>query len=247
MEKKRYFLDLSYHGGDFHGWQRQPESISVQEKLESALSTALRQPIEVTGCGRTDTGVHASEYYAHFDCAGSMDESLLRKVNALCGKSIAVHRFILVADTAHARYDASSRSYRYHIHFRENPFKLDTSWYWKHSPPNFEKMQQAAELLLRQKDFASFCKTNSDAKTTLCDVRSAQWKAEEAEAVFEITADRFLRGMVRLITGALMEVGQGKVSLEEFEKSLKAGVRIGHAISVPAQGLFLHSIRYPYL
>ncbi|MFT7588168.1 MAG: tRNA pseudouridine38-40 synthase, partial [Limisphaerales bacterium] len=243
----RYFIELAYHGAPFHGWQRQPQSPSVQQAIEEALATVLRKPVEILGCGRTDTGVHASNYYAHFDTDEALNSETLKSVNALCGKNIVLQKFHPVDPGAHARFDATSRSYQYHIHFNENPFILQTSWYWYHYKPNFDLMMEAAASLLEFEDFNSFCKSRSDAKTTICKLSRVEWEISEDAAVLHISSDRFLRGMVRLITGALIEVGQKKLSISDFKSQVKAGIRVGSALSVPAHGLFLSDIQYPYI
>ena len=212
----RYFLRLAYRGAPFHGWQVQPNAVSVQGEVEKAMSVVLRTHISVVGAGRTDTGVNARTMYAHFDFEGELPEKgrLLVSLNRLLGRDIAVHDIIPVHAGAHARFDASERSYKYFVSFEKTPFFYPLSW---HCPNGLDitLMNEAARLLLDTADFTSFAKLHSDAKTNICKVTKAEWSLEgESIAVFTITADRFLRNMVRAIVGTLIEVGRGKLSLE---------------------------------
>ncbi len=263
----RYFLRLAYNGERFHGWQSQPNAISVQQKIEEALSIVLRLPISVTGAGRTDTGVHAREMYAHFDCPLLIEEKhrLLLSLNRLLGKDIAIYDIIPVADDAHARFDAIERTYKYFVTFEKTPFLYPFCW---HSPSNLdlEKMNEAASLLLKEDDFTSFAKLHSDAKTNICDVRKAIWEPignagsetkKDTEtlfpslisngAVFTISADRFLRNMVRAVVGTLVDVGRGKLSVEKFKEIISKKDRCSAGVSMPANALFLWEVKYPYL
>jgi tRNA pseudouridine38-40 synthase len=243
----RYFLHLSYNGTRFCGWQRQPQNLSVQEKLEEGLAILLRQPIEVTGCGRTDAGVHARAYIAHFDWVGVFPTHFLERLNKLIGRDIAVIGIEPVADDAHARFDAIARSYEYHIGFVKNPFGQETEWFYPFPIENLDrdKMQAAAKLLLNYKEFAPFCRTRSDAKTMICELSRSEWIFEENSAVYHVTSNRFLRGMVRMIVGACVNVGLSQVTMEELRSALDDQRMIVKSYSVPAEGLYLTKIVYP--
>lgn len=257
----RYFLELSYNGSGFHGWQSQPNAISVQETVEKALSTILREEISITGAGRTDTGVHALQMYAHFDFPIILNDfnKLILSLNHLVGKNISIKRIFPVKDDAHARFDANKRTYKYFINFTKNPFLKDFCW---HSPSflNLRSMNSASEILLNTSDFTSFAKLHSDAKTNICEVIEAYWCPinEDKEAinflgnindgiVFTITADRFLRNMVRAIVGTLVDVGRGKLSINDVEKIIESKNRCSAGSSMPSNALFLWHISYPYL
>lgn len=243
----RYFLRLAYDGTDYHGWQRQPNGTSVQQTLEDALSVILQERTDITGAGRTDAGVHASEMYAHFDTRGVTEPSrLLTSLNRMVGNAISVTELIPVKDDAHARFDAISRSYRYYISLKKNPFKFRFS-HFMNQKPDIETMNEAARLLLETKDFTSFAKLHSDAKTNICKVTEAYWEYDSGEEVikFNITADRFLRNMVRAVVGTLIEVGRGKLTLSGFKDVITKRDRCEAGVSMPAKGLFLTEIKYP--
>lgn len=249
----RYFLELSYDGTDFHGWQRQPNALSVQQRIEEALTTVMRKVTPIVGAGRTDTGVHARRMYAHFDTDKLIErpDAFLRGLNRMVGQSIALRRLILVADDAHARFDATERSYKYFVIFEKSPFLRDSSW-WSPAALDVDKMNQAAGLLLNVDDFTSFSKLHTDVKTNICDVRHACWESYENPLgvpgiVFTIKADRFLRNMVRAVVGTLVDVGRGKLSLEEFTAVIDAKDRCAAGTSMPAEGLFLWDVKYPYI
>ncbi|MCM1005071.1 MAG: tRNA pseudouridine(38-40) synthase TruA [Prevotella sp.] len=244
----RYFLRLAYNGAEFCGWQRQPNAIGVQQRIEEALSKVLRAETPIVGAGRTDAGVHAACMYAHFDCSSAIErnDSFLRSLNHMCGRNIAFYELIKVADDAHARFDATSRTYKYYISEEKTPFGYPYCWQLS-TPLDFEAMNRAAQELIKTDDFTSFAKLHSDAKTNICDVTHAYWQREGHSRVFTITADRFLRNMVRSVVGTLTEVGRGKMSLEEFKAVIKAKDRCAAGTSVPAQGLFLYRITYPYI
>lgn len=239
---------MAYKGTHFHGWQRQPNGFSVQEAIEKALHILLKQAIETIGCGRTDTGVHAAEYYLHFDVQEPItDTSFLKSLNALCGKDIAIYELIEVTPEAHARFDATERTYYYHVHFVKNPF-LEESSNFLSFKPSFDLMNKAAASLLQHRDFGSFCKAGAQSATTLCKVSAAEWICiNEQQWYFKITADRFLRNMVRAIVGTLLDVGYRKLKLAEFEQIIQDQNRSSAGMSVPAKGLFLQQIKYPYL
>lgn len=243
----RFFLDLSYDGTNFHGWQRQPNAVSVQQTIEDALSVILREKKEIVGAGRTDTGVHASCMFAHFDAEEIPDKKkFLSSLNRMVGHEIAINNIFPVPDDAHARFDAVSRTYHYHIGSRKNPF----SYPYAHQMtrlPDVDKMNESAEILLQTEDFSSFAKLHSDAKTNLCDVTEARWEydCKNGNLTFVITANRFLRNMVRAIVGTLVEVGTGKLSLDGFKEVIQKKDRCAAGTSMPAKGLFLTRIVYP--
>lgn len=241
----RFFLEIAYSGTPFHGWQRQTNAISVQQCVEEALETVLRHETLVTGCGRTDTGVHASQYFLHFE-AEHVPERFLFSLNGVLPSSVSTIKLMEVSAEAHARFDASSRTYEYHIHQRKDPF-LDGLSAAVYADLDIDAMNSAAQLLLDHSDFASFCKVGSDVKTTLCDVTHVSWRHEDHRLVFEISANRFLRNMVRAIVGTLLDVGMGKTSVLQFEEILKAGDRTRAGKSAAACGLYLTRVEYPFL
>lgn len=240
----RYFIELSYKGTEYHGWQIQPDANSVQEEIQTAISKILQENIEIVGAGRTDAGVHASQMFAHFDSARELNTDFVYKFNSLLPNDIVIHSISTVADDAHARFDAISRSYEYHIWLGRNPFLLETSWQLYRQELDIERMNLAAKLLLDYTDFECFSKVKTDVKTFNCEVTEAVWKQEDAKLVFHITANRFLRNMVRAIVGTLLEVGQGKKTVDDFKKVIESKKRSEAGLSVPAQGLFLTQVRY---
>jgi len=243
----RYFVAFAYNGKNYCGWQYQPHSPSVQETLNKALSTLLRTPIDVTGAGRTDTGVHATQMYAHFDYDGQIDSDALNKrVNAFLPKDIVVYRFIPLHDEAHARFDATSRSYEYHIHTFKDAFINEGSWFNFH-PLDVDKMNEAAQALFDYIDFKCFSKTHTDVKTFNCKITEARWEQHGNKLVFHISADRFLRNMVRAIVGTLVEVGLGKSTVQDVRNIIESRDRNKAGFSVPAHGLYLTKVIYPYL
>ncbi len=243
----RYFIEFAYNGKDYCGWQYQPHSPSVQETLNKALSILLRKEIDVVGAGRTDTGVHATQMFAHFDYEEVIDgEALTKRLNAFLPKDIVVYRFIHLHDEAHARFDATSRTYEYHIHTFKDAFVAEGSWYNFH-PLDVDKMNEAAKILFEYIDFKCFSKTHTDVKTFNCKVIEAQWQQNGTRLVFTITADRFLRNMVRAIVGTLVNVGLGKINLHDFRQIIESRDRSAAGFSVPAHGLYLTKVKYPYL
>lgn len=257
----RYFLELSYNGASFHGWQSQPNAISVQSTIEKGLSTILKEKIGIIGAGRTDSGVHARQMYAHFDFNGNLNdnERFLLSLNSLVGKNIEIKKLFIVDNEAHSRFDATERTYKYIVNFHKNPFLKDFCW---HSPTylDIDKMNEASEILLNTQDFTSFAKLHSDTKTNFCDVRKAIWKpiSQDKEVydflgnlsegiVFTISADRFLRNMVRAIVGTLVEVGRHKLSINDFKCIIEEKNRCAAGSSMPANALFLWHISYPFL
>lgn len=241
----RYFVTLSYDGTRFHGWQVQPNGISVQGELQRALSLLLRTDIQVTGAGRTDAGVHAAMMVAHFDSDADIDErQLTYKLNKLLPQDIAVQRVEAVSGDLHARFSATSRTYYYYIHTEKIPFRRHYSCEL-HYPLDFALMNQAAAMLLCYEDFGAFCKSHADVKTTLCHVTHAAWKQlSPSEWRFEITANRFLRNMVRAVVGTLIEVGRGRMTLDDFRKVIDGKRRTEAGESMPAHALFLVDITY---
>ncbi|MGX8713828.1 MAG: tRNA pseudouridine(38-40) synthase TruA [bacterium] len=282
----RYFIHLAYNGANYNGWQTQPGLPTVQQTIETALSTLLRQPIAVVGCGRTDTGVHASDFYAHFtytpaltgtpsNLEGELDcGQLVFKLNNLLPPDIAIYDIFLVADNAHARYDAMARTYQYHVSDRRLPFRQGQYCriYFK---PDIDKMNEAAKVLMEYDDFTSFAKLHTQVKTNICHLTQAEWSeipvsyssttvergcrteptahhpspklGEELEWVFTIRSNRFLRNMVRSVTGTLLDVGRGKLTIEGLREIIEKKDRCAAGVSMPACGLFLTKVEYPYL
>ena len=241
----RYFIELSFQGTNYHGWQIQPNAKTVQESLEKALSLLIKSPISLIGAGRTDAGVHAKQMFAHFDTPSPIDEKeLVYKLNSFLPPDIAIHQIFRVPEEAHARFDALSRSYTYYIHNQKDPFLTDFSWYTKNKL-DLNKMNEAAKILLKHKDFKSFSKSKTDVKTYLCKIEKAYWEKKDHQLIFHITADRFLRNMVRAIVGTLIEVGQGKMDIHDFDNIIKQKDRTKAGFSVPAKGLYLNKIIYP--
>lgn len=241
----RYFICFSYFGKHYHGWQKQPNAITVQEVLEDALSKLLGKTIDVMGAGRTDAGVHAKQMYAHFDFTEIEDtHNLVFRLNAFLPKDIAVENVFQVADEAHARFDAVSRTYEYWIIQKKNPFFAQQAYLVKY-PLAIDKMNEAAKLLLDCKDFECFSKSNTDVNTFLCDIKEVHWEYVNDVLVFKITADRFLRNMVRAIVGTLLEVGLGKMDLGTVKAILKSKDRRNAGASAPAKGLYLTKVLYP--
>lgn len=245
---KRYFIRLSYNGSPFHGWQSQPNAVSVQETLEKALSTVLRSDTKVVGAGRTDTGVNARMMIAHFDADNSIAEPglIVKRLNSIVGKDIAIHDIFPVHDDAHSRFDAVSRTYKYFIHSHKSPFLYPFSWYCSF-PLNFDLMNEAAKQLLKYNDFTSFSKLHTDVATNNCKIKDAVWTCEGEQHVFTVTADRFLRNMVRAIVGTLVEVGREKITVADFCRIIELKDRCRAGTSMPGNALFLWSIEYPYL
>ena len=241
----RYFIHLSYDGTRYHGWQKQPNAVTVQGELERGLSLILRRDVNIVGAGRTDTGVHARQMAAHFDVAEPIDhQQVACRLNRLMPPDIAVHRIEPVSDDMHARFSAKARTYHYYIHTHKSPFlrsySLET-----HYNLDFRLMNEAAAHLLTVSDFASFCKAGSDVKTTLCKVTTARWvEYNPGEWYFEITADRFLRNMVRAVVGTLVDVGRGRITLQEFRQVVESRRRSEARESMPPQALFLEKVEY---
>lgn len=241
----RYFIKLAYKGTNYSGWQIQPNAPSVEATIETALSTILSEAIDIVGCGRTDTGVHAKEYYAHFDFEGDFPKAFVPRLNKFLPKDIVIFEIKKVSDEAHARFGATHRAYQYHIVFDKNPFEIETAWsYYNARNLDVEKMQEAAQLLLNYKEFEPFCKAGHQSNTVLCDVRRAEWEIKEDRLVFHIAANRFLRGMVRLIVGACINIGIGKITIKDLKTAMDTQTTVKKSYSVPAEGLYLCDIRY---
>ena len=254
----RYFIELSYDGTAYHGWQVQPNGVSVQGTIQQALATMLRTDVPITGAGRTDTGVHASMMVAHFDWSeplpvppargtGNKQEPLdylTYRLNGILPRDIAIHRIYPVGDDMHARFSAIARTYYYYVHTRKSPFLNNYSWRLVHEP-DFEAMNRAAETLFDYTDFTSFSKVNTDTKTNNCRIMRAEWvQLGPHDWRFEIQADRFLRNMVRAIVGTLMEVGRGTLTIDGFRQVIEQKDRCVAGDSVPARGLFLEEVKY---
>lgn len=243
----RFFIEFSYKGTRFHGWQSQPNAISVQQVLTEALQLMLKESLEIVGAGRTDAGVHARQMYAHFDTNYTFDSTILvKKLNSYLPKDIAIHQITLVSDEAHARFDATSRTYEYYVHQRKNPFLKDLSWHCPH-PLNSNLMNEAAKILLEYTDFECFSKTHTDVYTYNCNVTEAFWEKKNDQLIFTITANRFLRNMVRAVVGTLIQIGMEKKPVEAMHDIIQSKDRGKAGFSVPADGLFLTKVKYPYL
>ena len=243
----RYFIRFAYDGTAFHGSQRQPNGITVQETMEQALAMIFREEIPLTFAGRTDAGVHAREMYTHFDIGCQLPDAghICFRLNGILPDSIAIFDIYPVTDDAHARFSAVRRTYEYHIVDHKDPF-LCTQATRVRPGLNFAAMNEAAQLLIGKQDFASFCRTNTDVKTTICDLTHAEWRElGNGHAVFTIAADRFLRNMVRAVVGTLFEVGRGKMTKEQFAEVIAQHNRCAAGDSAPAEGLFLTHIDYP--
>ena len=243
----RYFLRFAYDGTAFHGSQRQPNGVTVQETMEQALAMIFREPIPLTFAGRTDAGVHAREMYAHFDIGCQLPDAghICFRLNGILPDSIAIFDIFPVTDDAHARFSAVRRTYEYHIVDHKDPFLCQQATRVRPGL-DFDAMNEAAQLLIGKQDFASFCRTNTDVKTTICDLTRAEWREQgNGHAVFTIAADRFLRNMVRAVVGTLFEVGRGKMTKEQFAEVIAQHNRCAAGDSAPAEGLFLVQIDYP--
>ncbi|MGA1976691.1 MAG: tRNA pseudouridine(38-40) synthase TruA [Bacteroidales bacterium] len=245
--KTRYFIFISYKGTAFHGWQLQPNSVTIQELLDEALNKILNEEINTTGAGRTDTGVHALAFCAHFDSVRpdlSSDGNLIFRLNRYLPKDISVSYILKVRPDANARFSAISRTYKYYISRKKNPFTNDSSWYI-HGNIDIKTMNDTCGILMKHSDFTSFSRLHSDTRTNICKILSAAWEENNDILIFTIKADRFLRNMVRAIVGTIVETGRGKTTLKEFEEIILARDRARAGKSAPAKGLFLADIEYP--
>lgn len=243
----RYFLEIAYKGTQYSGWQLQPNQPTVQAAIEKALFTVLRRETGVLGCGRTDAGVHASQYFLQFDTPEKLDSgNLVYRLNGLLDYDVAVKRIIPVSSDAHARFDATERTYQYFIHNQKNPFLQDRSLYVSEKI-DLDAMNKASELLLENEDFESFSKVHTEVNNFNCNVSHAKWSQLQDQWMFEITANRFLRNMVRAVVGTLLDVGSGKITFSDFEEVIQSRSRSRAGKSVAARGLFLTSVKYPYI
>lgn len=244
----RYFIKLTYSGANYCGWQIQPHCSSVQETISISLEKLVREPIKLVGCGRTDTGVHATCFYAHIDLNSTLDQDQVKyKLNKMLPDDISIQSIFQVDHVVHARFDAEKRTYNYYVHQHKDPFKVGKSWYYPYAL-DVQAMNKAAERLIGELDFTSFSKLHTDVKTNICNLTYAKWEEiEEGVLVFTITANRFLRNMVRAVVGTLIEVGRGKMLPENIDQVLKDKNRASAGVSVPPQGLFLSDVQYPFL
>ena len=243
----RYFIKLAYNGTNYHGWQSQPNASSVQETLNKAISIILNTEITLMGAGRTDTGVHAKEMYAHFDFETPFDiQNLVHKLNSYLPKDIVIYTVIAVHDEAHARFDATKRTYEYHINTFKDAFLPNESWYFHHVL-DIDLMNEASNILFNHTNFQCFSKVNTDVNTFDCTIFEAHWKKENDKLIFTISANRFLRNMVRAIVGTMVNIGLHKITLDDFKMIILSKNRDKAGFSVPAHGLFLTKIDYDYL
>ena len=253
----RYFIELAYKGTNYHGWQYQPGVVSVQETINKSLSILLKTNIDIVGAGRTDTGVHAKQMFAHFDSEVELKENqLIQKLNSFLPNDISVNALIKVTDEAHARFDATKRTYQYHIHTAKDVFEKEGSYFFQ-TPLDIKKMNAACKILFKHSDFECFSKVNTDVKTFNCVIFEANWKLIKTKKsmgnkgvnklVFTISADRFLRNMVRAIVGTMLNIGAGKINIEDFERIIESKDRSQAGFSVPAHALYLTKIDYEYL
>lgn len=241
----RYFFFLSYKGTKYHGWQVQPNANTIEAEISKALHTLFKESIPIVGSGRTDTGVHAKEQVFHADIHQKLDyQSTIQKLNGILPKDIVINDIKPVSDSAHARFDAELRSYEYHIRFKRTPFNKD-EFHYLPQVPNKEVINTACQALLGEHDFTSFSKVKTEVNNFRCTIFSAKWEQNETEAVFYVSANRFLRGMVRAMVGTLLNLGLNKISIDEFHAILAANNRSRAGQSVPAQGLYLCEVRYP--
>lgn len=241
----RYFLQLSYNGKNYSGWQRQENAVSVQEVLEDNLSKIFASTIEIIGCGRTDAGVHAHEYFTHFDTDKNIPDSFLYRINSMLPDDIAIHEFFEVKPDLHARFDAINRTYKYFIHFEKNPF-LEEKSFLLNQKPDIDKMNHCIQHLFGEHDFSTFEKKGSDNKTSICTLENAFWQTTETGLVFTITANRFLRNMVRRITAALLMLGLDKMNEQDIINAVLNKETLEVKTAVPAKGLFLWKIEYEF-
>lgn len=242
----RYFIEFSYSGKNYFGYQVQPREISVQEVLEKALSTILREEVKTTGAGRTDTGVHAKQIFAHFDTDKNVTDKLIYQLNSFLPTDIAVKRIFSVKDDFHARFDATFRTYEYYISLKKNPFTQDSAWQiWKRDL-EISRMNEACKILFEYKDFTSFSKLHTQNKTNNCKIYKAYWEQNGSELKFTISADRFLRNMVRAIVGTMVEIGSGKLEPSDLRTIIEDKNRNAAGTSAPAQGLFLVEVGYDF-
>lgn len=248
ITEMRFFLEIAFVGARYKGWQIQPRAHTVQSEINKAISTLLSQEVKTAGCGRTDTGVHAKQFFLHFDTDRKPGEHFIYKMNRILPNDIVVKRLIPVEPTARSRQDAIRRTYEYNIHLKKDPFREQFSYYFPLGKPDIHQLQNAARVLKTFKDFKPLSKKDTQEKTTICNIYRAEWKKmDEDNLRFTITADHFLRGMVRLIVGVMLMIATGKMTLEEFSAVMKKKERFKYIIAVPGCGLSLTEVRYPYL
>lgn len=240
----RYFIEFSYNGKNYCGWQSQPHMLSIQQVLEKTLSTLFRESISLVGAGRTDAGVHSKQMFAHFDINQIIEDDFVKKINSFLPKDIAIHHFHKVKDDAHARFDATERTYEYYINFQKNPFLYEFSYYL-YQKLDVSLLNEACEILKQYSDFQCFSKTKTDVKTYICDIKNAFWEEKDNQLIFTITADRFLRNMVRAIVGTMLNIGTKKINLTDFRAIIESKNRGLAGFSVPANALFLVEVKYP--
>ncbi len=245
MTQKRYFLSFAYNGTAYHGWQKQANAISVQQEIEKALSLLLGESTELLGAGRTDTGVHAKQMFAHFDSSVEFDcGDIKHRLNAFLPENISFYGLYPVPENAHARFSATYREYEYHLHYHKDPFKEKRSFHFRRSL-NFQSMEKAAQILLAYSEFSAFTRSNDGANNHRCELMKSEWNHFQNGSIYTVRANRFLRNMVRAIVGTMLEVGEGKLSLVQFEEIIKSGDRRKAGESAPAHGLYLTEIGYP--
>jgi tRNA pseudouridine38-40 synthase len=248
MSHYRYFIKLAYNGARYHGWQVQQNAVTVQEVISNAARLIIKDELNITGCGRTDTGVHASQYFAHFDLEEPLSaeetSNIVFKLNRYLPEDIVIYKIFPVSSELHSRFDPVSRTYEYHIHTRKDPFLNDLSWFF-HQPLDIGLMNRGGEIIMEHDDFTSFSKANEKRKTNLCTVTRAKWELIDHRLIFTITANRFLHDMVRAIVGTLIKLGLHKITLEDLRKIIESKNRCNAGESVPAKGLFLSRIEYP--
>ncbi|MCY0968845.1 tRNA pseudouridine(38-40) synthase TruA [Chryseobacterium wangxinyae] len=242
----RYFIEFSYNGKNYFGYQIQPKDISVQEELEKALSTILREKVKTTGAGRTDTGVHAKKMFAHFETQQVLSDQLIHKMNSFLPPDISIKRIFHVKDGFHARFDATFRTYEYYISLEKNPFTQDSAWQLWRRNIDVHKMNEACKILFEYEDFTSFAKLHTDNKTNLCKIYKAEWEQNGTELKFTVSANRFLRNMVRAIVGTMVDVGSGKIQPEDVRNIIENKNRNSAGTSAPAHGLFLVDVGYEF-
>lgn len=244
MPAHRYFLEVFYKGERYSGFQVQENANSIQAEIERAFQLLQRTSVQMTGSSRTDSGVHALQNFFHFDYDGQLHEQFIYKMNAILPPDIGVRRFVKMKPEAHSRFDAITREYRYYVYQSKNPFLRDRAYYFPYNV-DLEKMAKAAEVVMEYQDFSSFSKRNSQVKTFICDVKKSEWTTEDGKLVYHVKANRFLRGMVRGLTGTMLQVGRGKYSIEQFREIILAKDCTKANFAVPAHGLFLAAVAYP--
>lgn len=246
----RYFLQLSYNGAAYSGWQSQPNGTGIQAVIEDHIQTLLRERVEILGCGRTDAGVHATGFYAHFDWPDAFPDHFLSRLNKLLPTDIAIQAIHAVHPEAHARFDARQRRYKYQMHLTKDPLAGGQSWFYPYGhKPDLGVMNEAARLLLHYGEFAPFCKSRTDAATRKCHLTESFWVQDRSGTTltYWVTSDRFLRGMIRLIVGMCLKVSEGKIGLEDVKRAMDEQNLLEHSWSVPSDGLTLCEVKYPYI